>query len=106
LKISQIGKAAQRGQFSEIDYRVSLGTLLYLNILVDGLPHTCANHVHVNVYETAMQILVGFNGGGVITIFPKRPCRFLRWLYSCAVRTAMSCILSAITFEPVSFTKR
>ena len=71
LKISQIGRAAQRGQFSETDYRVSLGTLLYLNILVDGLPHTCANHVHVNVYQTTMQVLVGFNGGGVITIFPE-----------------------------------
>ena len=53
-----------------------------------------------------MQVLVGLNRGGVIAVFPERPYRPLRWLYSCAVRPAMSCILWAITFEPVSLTKR
>jgi hypothetical protein len=53
-----------------------------------------AKHVEINVDHTAMQVLVDLDGGGVITIFPERTLRCpLRWLYSCAVRPAISCIL-------------
>jgi hypothetical protein len=32
-----------------------------------------ANHVQVDVNQTAMQVFVGLYGGGVITILPERP---------------------------------
>jgi hypothetical protein len=34
------------------------------------------------------------------------PVVLLRWLYSCPVRPAISCILQAITFGPVSLIRR
>jgi hypothetical protein len=30
-------------------------------------------YVQLNVHETSMQMLVGFNSGGMITVLPKRP---------------------------------
>jgi hypothetical protein len=39
--------------------------------------HARANHVQVNVHEAAMQVLIGFDGGSVIAIFPKRSLPFL-----------------------------
>ena len=33
----------------------------------------CPNHIQVNVHNTSMQGLVGFNSGGMITVLPKRP---------------------------------
>ena len=46
-------------------------------------------------WTVAMQVLIGFDSGSVIAIFQNAPCLPLRWLYSCAVRPAMSCMLSA-----------
>jgi hypothetical protein len=34
--------------------------------------HARANHVQVNVHEAAMQVLISFDGGSVIAIFPER----------------------------------
>jgi hypothetical protein len=39
--------------------------------------HAGANHVQVDVDETAMQVLVGLDCGGVITVFPERPMTVL-----------------------------
>jgi hypothetical protein len=33
--------------------------------------HSGANHVQVNVHEAAMQVLIGFDSGSVIAIFPE-----------------------------------
>ena len=35
------------------------------------------NHVEINVNDTAMQMLVGFDSSGVITILPERPVSIL-----------------------------
>jgi hypothetical protein len=32
----------------------------------------CTNHVQINVYQTVMQVLIRFDRGSVITVFPKR----------------------------------
>jgi hypothetical protein len=37
-----------------------------------------ANHVQVDVDQTAIQMLVGLDGGSMIAVFPNAPCRFLR----------------------------
>jgi hypothetical protein len=34
--------------------------------------HAGANHVQVNVYETAMQVLIGLKSRGMISVFPER----------------------------------
>jgi hypothetical protein len=60
----------------------------------------------IDVHKATMQMLVGFDGGGVIAVLPERSMPVLRWLYSCAVRPAMSCMLSAMAFDPVSLTSR
>ena len=111
LKITRIGETAQRRQFSKIDDRVSLRRLLNLTITAvhpfERMIHCASpNHVEVDVNQAAMQVFVGLDRRGVIMILPKRPCRFLRSLYSYAVRPAMSCILCAIASPAVSFTSR
>ena len=61
----------------EIDYRVSRGRLLNFTIaavspLVRVLDYPGANHVQVDIEQTALKVFVGFDGGGMITVFPKR----------------------------------
>ena len=38
----------------------------------NGLQYSIANHVQIDVDQTAMQVLVGLDGGGMITVFPER----------------------------------
>jgi len=82
LKITRIGETAQRRQFSKIDDRVSLRRLLNLTITAvhpfERMIH-CAgpNHVEVDVNQAAMQVFVGLDRRGVITVLPERPVSIL-----------------------------
>ncbi len=33
--------------------------------------HAGADHMQVNIHQTAMQVLIGFNSGGMITALPE-----------------------------------
>ena len=75
LKVRNLLESAQRAERGQIDHPITLGRLLDLVIpAVHPLPGMAYNagthHVQVDVHETAMKMGTGFDGGGVMTIFP------------------------------------
>jgi len=60
----------------------------------------------VDVNETAMQAVVDFDCGGVVTVFSERSLPPFALVVLLRVRPAINCMLCAIMLRPVSFTKR
>src|SRR5581483_10550749 len=76
-KVPRICKAAQLAQALQVDDRVALRRLLdlvkYALLPLRRMIHYAgAGHVQIDVHHTAMQMLVCFNGCGVVAILPER----------------------------------
>jgi hypothetical protein len=61
-----------------------------------------AHLAQIDIHKAPMQMIIGLDSRSS----QNAPWRFLRRLYSCAVRPAINRMLWAMTSPPASFTKR
>lgn len=76
LKVRHIRKTAQFAQRLKVDDAASLGRVLNLSITamfpLGGVTDSAGAHpIEIDVHQATMKMLIGFDGSGVIAIFPE-----------------------------------
>jgi len=76
LKVRNLFESAQRAEHRQIDHAIALGRLLDFVIAavysLAGMAHDAGtHHVQIDIHEATMKVGIGFDGCGVIAIFPE-----------------------------------